>query len=119
MEKLKAILNLLLNVIVTVIVLTSLFFTFSVVNPNFARITGKYMHLIPYAEYILEYVKTIPGLIVCIMIPCVVLFVYSSILLTDLAHNSSKHRKKIVRKRKRRNKRYLKEGLHRDRRAVI
>jgi len=119
LKRRKAIPAVFLKIIVAVIVLISLLLILLSVNPSFEEIAGKYILKIPYAGYMLEFAKTGTGLLIITLVPCAMLLIYISVLFADIAHNSSKHRKKIIRKRKRRNKRYIKEGLIKDKKAVI
>ena len=75
--------------------------------------TGQeYMLRIPKMGYLIEYAGTRTGSILCIAMPGAILAYNVTVMIADLMHDSGKHRKMIMRSRKRRRDRYIKEGLY-------
>lgn len=79
------------------------------------RIAGMYAARVPYLGYVFGYAKTKVGIVVCLIIPSLIILGYALVMIVDEMHNSSRHRKKILRKRRRRMKRYSEEGMDRMR----
>ena len=83
------------------------------------KIIGRFVLRVPYLGYLMGYAKTNIGIAICIAIPSVILFLYFYVMLMDQIRNLSKHRKMILRKRRRRGIRYREEGSIIQKRAVI
>lgn len=83
------------------------------------RVGGRVIYSVPYLGFAMAYMATGPGIALCIAIPLIIILTMLSVFIIDGVHNSSKHRKKILRKKRRRNDRYMEEGMYRNKRAAI
>lgn len=81
--------------------------------------SSHYVTSIPYMDYIMEFAGNVSGIVFLAVVPAVILFLWLIVRLADIKSERSRHRKRILRRKKRRNERYLKEGLYTSKKAVI
>jgi hypothetical protein len=75
------------------------------------EIIGELLFVLPYAGDVIVFTRTGIGVVLCIAIPFIVILFYAFVMAYDRVKETSKHRKMILRKRRRRRERYLKERL--------
>ncbi|KPU42787.1 hypothetical protein OXPF_35500 [Oxobacter pfennigii] len=88
-------------------------------DPGGFNIIGRRIMTIPYLGYLLNFASTQLGLAAIMFADLLIVLSFVSLPLMDIFKNSSKHKKAIIRKRKRRNERYMEEGRLRKRSAVV
>lgn len=82
-------------------------------------IAGKYIFSIPILGYVINFAGKGIGIIVCIVIPLALIFLYVIALMADSIIDGSKQRKKIIRKRNRRRERYKQDRMFSGKKAVL
>jgi hypothetical protein len=84
-----------------------------------SKLYGIYIMKVPYLGFILEYASTRDGIAVCSSLALLIILLYVFIIFLDVKLNTSRHKKMILRKRRRRSNRYKEEGQVRQKRAVV
>lgn len=115
MRMLKRLLIILLDVLTAISILSLSLYTVSIIKPEVGSMIAK----VPYFDQLVNYAGTLIGMAVFIAVPSVTVITKLFIVIADGVHNTSRHKKRIMRRKRRRNDRYLKEGLYRNRRAAI